>query len=93
MKVVGDNVGIRPAIDRNGRGEDDARCVAGLSERIEQRTGAVEIDAVAEFEIGLRFARNDTGEMEHQIWPWGDERGRRTFGGEITDMHGHMHRR
>ena len=69
-----DRVGKRRAVDRDRRGENHLGLVtaAGQTDGFEQRARAVEIDAIALVEIGLRFARHDAGEMEDDIRPFRD---------------------
>ena len=76
MELVRDRVGERRAEHRDRRGEDDARAVAvaDLADRLEQVARAVEVDAVALLEVGLRLARDDRGEVEDDVGPVGDER-------------------
>ena len=87
MKVVGDRFRERRAENRDGGGVDEPRpiAVAGRADRLEQRTGAVEVDAVPLVEIKLGFAGDHAGEMEDRYpagarWPapprpaWKDRR-------------------
>src|SRR5439155_4445260 len=59
----------------DGRGEHHARLVTGahFADRIEQRSSAIEVDAVALVEIGLRLAGYDGGEMKDEIGPLCDK--------------------
>ena len=71
MKVVGDRLRERRAEHRDRGGVDEPRpiAVAGRADRLEQRTRAVEIDAIALVEIELGFAGHHAGEMEDRIGP------------------------
>ena len=71
MEVVGDRFRERRAEHRDRGGEDHPRAiaVAGRADRLEQRTGAVEVDVVALVEIELGFAGNDAGQMEDHVRP------------------------
>ena len=93
--LVADGFGERRAEHRDRRGEDELRHVGRLHpllpDRLEQEARAVEVDAVALVEVGLGLAGNDRGEMEDQVRPLGDQRGRRAgrreVGGERLDLH------
>ncbi len=50
--------------------------MAAGADRLEQEAHAVEIDAVALFEIGLGFARDDGRQMKNQLGRVGDKRRR-----------------
>src|SRR3981081_4745950 len=69
MKGGGDRFRERRAEYRNGGRVDEPRpvTVAGRADRLEQRTGAVQIDAIALVEIKLGFARHDTGEVKDHV--------------------------
>ena len=67
LEIVIDHIGERRPEHGDRRGVDDARLVTGEPDGIEQRPRPVEIDAVAEVEIGLRLPRHDAGQMEHDI--------------------------
>ena len=73
--VVADHLGERRAEDRDRRREHEPRHVpvADRADRLEQQADAVQVDAVALLEVGLRIARRDGGEMEDDVGPARDE--------------------
>jgi hypothetical protein len=48
-----------------------------MADSLEQRARAVEVDAIARVEIGLRVGGDDSGEMDHDIGAVRDQRLRR----------------
>jgi hypothetical protein len=85
MEVIGNGVGKRRAEHRNRRSEDELRpvAVADGAHRFQKRARSVEVDAIAFFEIELRFTGDDAGEMEDRLRPWRDCFGGFAGGGEI----------
>jgi hypothetical protein len=86
VKLVRDRVGEWRAEHRDRRREHDFRLVtaAGATDRFQQRAGAVEIDVVALLEIGFRFARHHSGEMENNLRPAGDQLCRSAGRGKVA---------
>ena len=85
--VVADHLGKWRAEDGNRRGEHHAGTVT-LTERadgVEQGPRSVEVDAVALLEIGLRFARDDGGEVEDDVGTGRHELTRHTMSRQIGD--------
>ena len=86
-RVVADRRRQRAAIDRERAGENDARAGAERAAGIEHRARAVEVDAIAEIGVGLGFAADDGGEMEHRARAGGDHPAHRRA---IGDVAGHQ---
>src|SRR5690606_32735891 len=62
--VVGDDLWQVTAVDGNGTGKDHARARPAAAADIEQQARTVEVDAHAEFEVGLRAAADDSSQVK-----------------------------
>ena len=86
VEIIGNGRRKRRAENCN-RGRVDKSgpvAVAVRADRLQQRPHAIEIDAIALFEIKLGFAGDDAGEMEDHIRPLRDRLRRLRRGGEIS---------
>src|SRR5579884_1700587 len=74
MKIVGNTFWKWRTENRNRRREHDLRHVAGAGQPncFQQCSAAVKVDLVAFFEVSLRLAGNDTGEMKNHVRSPGD---------------------
>ena len=72
--VVPDRVRERRPENGDGRAEDEPRAVAvHCPDRVEERSRRVDVDPVALLEVGLGLAGHDSGEVEDDIGPGGDQ--------------------
>ena len=86
-EVLRRHVGQRSTEHRDRGGEDQPRSVpvdrVRGADRLEQCTGAVEVDPVAVVEVGLGLTGDDGGQVEDHVRPAGDDPLRRTGYGQV----------